>query len=217
MEKEIKDKISKIIKNRNLTIFIVAVVLIIISLNIYKDNKSKIFMDEYMEDIFVEESDILVSKTGDTDIFLEEPKRIIHVEIKGEVKNPDVYEIEEGSIIKDLIDKAGGLTEKANIEKINRAKKVNDNELIIITNDSNIDEVSGSNFVNTTEEESGKININTSDLSKLKEIPGVGDVKAKSIIDYREKNGGFKSIEDIKNIDGIGDKTFEKIKDSITI
>lgn len=217
MEKEIKDKINKIIKNRNLTIVIIAVVLIIISLYIYKENKSKIFMDEYMEDIFVEESDIQVSKTGDTDIFLEEPKRIIYVEIKGEVKSPDVYEIEEGSIIKDLIDKAGGLTEKANIEKINRAKKLNDNELIMIPNDSNINEVSGSDFVNTTEEASGKININTADTSKLKEIPGVGDVKAKSIIDYREKNGGFKSIEDIKNIDGIGEKTFEKIKDSITI
>ena len=217
MEKEIKDKINKIIKNRNLTIVIIAVVLIIISLSIYKVNKSKVFMDEYMEDIFVEESDIQVSKTGDTDIFLEEPKRIIYVEIKGEVKKPDVYEVEEGSIIKDLIDKAGGLTEKANIEKINRAKKLNDNELIIIPNDSNVNEVSGSDFLNTTEEEGGKININTADISKLKEIPGVGDVKAKSIIDYREKNGGFKSIEDIKNIDGIGEKTFEKIKDSITI
>ena len=217
MEKEIKDKISKTIKNRNFTIVIVAIVLIIISLNIYKDNKSKVFMDEYMEGIFVEESDIQVSKTGDTDIFLEEPKRIIHVEIKGEVEKPDVYKVEEGSIVKDLIDKAGGLTEKANIENINRAKKISDNELIIIPNDSNVDEVSGSNFTNTTEEENGKININTADLSKLKEIPGVGDVKAKSIIDYREKNGGFKSIEDMKNIDGIGDKTFEKIKDSITI
>ena len=217
MEKEIKDKISKTIKNRNFTIVIVATVLIIISLNIYKDNKSKVFMDEYMEGIFVEESDMQVSKTGDTDIFLEEPKRIIHVEIKGEVEKPDVYKVEEGSIVKDLIDKAGGLTEKANIENINRAKKISDNELIIIPNDSNVDEVSGSNFANTAEEESGKININTADLSKLKEIPGVGDVKAKSIIDYREKNGGFKSIEDMKNIDGIGDKTFEKIKDSITI
>lgn len=217
MEKEIKDKINKIIRNRNVTIVIVAVVLIIISLNIYKDNKSKVFMDEYMEDIFAEESDIQVSKNGNTEIFLEEAKKIIYVEIKGEVKRPDVYEVEEGSIIKDLIDKAGGLTEKANIEKINRAKKLNDNELIIIPNDSNINEVSGSNVININEEESGKININTADLSKLKEIPGVGDVKAKNIIEYREKNGGFKSIEDIKNIDGIGEKTFEKIKDSITI
>ncbi|WP_300386487.1 helix-hairpin-helix domain-containing protein [Clostridium sp.] len=216
MEKEMKDKIKKIIKNRNLTIIIVGIVLIIISFNIYKGNKSKVFMDEYMEDIFVEE-DIKVSQVGNTDIFLEEPKKIIYVEIKGEVKMPDVYKVEEGSIIKDIIDKAGGLTEKANIEKINRAKKLTDNELIIIPNNDNVNEVSGSNFINTTEEKSGKININTADLSKLKEIPGVGDVKAKSIIEYREKSGGFKSIEDIKNIDGIGEKTFEKIKDSISI
>jgi competence protein ComEA len=217
MEKEIKDKINKIIRNRNFTIIIVAIILIIISLNIYNNNKSKVFMDEYMEDIFVEESDLKVSKTGNTDIFLEEPKRMIYIEIKGEVKRPDVYEMEEGSIIKDLINKAGGLTENANIEKINRAKKLKDNELIVIPNDDNINEITNSDFTNTTEKEIGKININTADLSKLKEIPGVGDVKAKSIIDYREKNGGFKSIEDIKNIDGIGEKTFEKIKDSITI
>ena len=217
MEKEIKDKINKIIRNRNFTIIIVAIILIIISLNIYNNNKSKVFMDEYMEDIFVEEKDIQVSKTGNTDVFLEEPKRIIYIEIKGEVKRPDVYEMEEGSIIRDLIDKAGGLTEDANIKKINRAKKLKDNELIIIPNDDNINEITTSDFVSATEEESGRININTADLSKLKEIPGVGDVKAKSIIEYREKNGGFKSIEDIKNIDGIGEKTFEKIKDSITI
>lgn len=217
MEKEIKDRINKIIRNRNFTIIIVAIILIIISLNIYNNNKSKVFMDEYMEDIFVEEEDIKVAKTGNTDIFLEEPKRIIYVEIKGEVKRPDVYEMEEGSIIRDLIDKAGGLTEKANIEKINRAKKLKDNELIVIPNDDNINEITSSDFVNTTEDEGGKININKADLSKLKEIPGIGDVKAKSIIEYREKNGGFKSIEDIKNIDGIGEKTFEKIKDSITL
>ena len=217
MEKQIKDKINKIIRNRNFTIIIVAIILIIISLNIYNNNKSKVFMDEYMEDIFVEEEDINVSKTGNTNVVLEEPKRIIYVEIKGEVKRPDVYKMEEESIIKDLIDKAGGLTENANIEKINRAKKLKDNELIVIPNDDNINEITTSGLVSTAEEESGKININTADLSKLKEIPGIGDVKAKSIIEYREKNGGFKSIEDIKNIDGIGEKTFEKIKDSIIV
>ena len=61
------------------------------------------------------------------------------------------------------------------------------------------------------------VNINSANLEELKKISGVGDVKAQSIIEYREKNGGFKSIDEIKNIDGIGEKTFEKIKDKITL
>ena len=73
------------------------------------------------------------------------------------------------------------------------------------------------NEIQSIEADDGKININTADINKLKEIPGIGDVKANSIIMYRESNGNFKSIEDLKNVDGIGEKTFEKIKNNIKI
>ena len=91
-------------------------------------------------------------------------------------------------------------------------------EIIIIKNIN--DEVSQEeveNEIQSIEADDGKININTADINKLKEIPGIGDVKANSIIIYRESNGNFKSIEDLKNVDGIGEKTFEKIKNNIKI
>ena len=70
---------------------------------------------------------------------------------------------------------------------------------------------------NNSDKVSTLININTADLEQLKEITGIGNIKAQSIIDYREANGGFKSLEELKNVDGIGDKTFEKIKEQITL
>ncbi|ASW43986.1 helix-hairpin-helix domain-containing protein [Clostridium isatidis] len=214
----------KNIKIRNIIILFLAFIFIVLSIYFYRDNKSKVFMDEYMEDIFVEESVSTISEDYNAlnDLSIEkESKNTIVVEIKGEVKNPDVYEMEEGSIIKDLIEKAGGLTSEANIDKINRAAKLNPNQLIIIPNKNSSEE----NFLGESEiiygetnESSEKlININTASLEELTKINGIGETKAKSIIEYREKNGAFKSIEEIKNVKGIGEKTFEKLKDSITI
>lgn len=214
----------KNIKIRNILILFLAFIFIVLSIYFYRDNKSKVFMDEYMEDIFVEESVSTISEDYNAlnDLSIEkESKNTIVVEIKGEVKNPDVYEMEEGSIIKDLIEKAGGLTSEANIDKINRAAKLNPNQLIIIPNKNSSEE----NFLGESEiiygetnESSEKlININTASLEELTKINGIGETKAKSIIEYREKNGAFKSIEEIKNVKGIGEKTFEKLKDSITI
>ncbi|MDZ4906997.1 helix-hairpin-helix domain-containing protein, partial [Clostridium perfringens] len=144
--------------------------------------------------------------------------KMIVVEIKGEVVNPDVYELSEGSIIRDLINKAGGLTKDASIDKINRADKLKANQLVVIPNkesNENTSMATTSNISGSTSE-NGVININTANLDELKKINGVGEGKAKNINEYREKNGGFKSIEEIKNIEGIGEKTFEKLKDKIT-
>ena len=144
--------------------------------------------------------------------------KTVVVEIKGEVNNPDVYTLKEGSIIKDLIEIAGGLTSNADISNINRAKEIKNHELIVIRNINDINiEVESIEAEINQESDDGIININDADLSKLKEIPGIGDVKANAIILYREENGGFKSIEEIKKVDGIGEKTFEKIKNSIKL
>lgn len=221
-------RIEKFMTKRNIVLIMLVFLCVITSFILYGKNKSKVFKDEYMKNIFVEEeapddnsvevnAEPIKEVKGENQ--LTKGTKMIVVEIKGEVANPDVYEISEGSIIRDLITKAGGLTNEANIDKINRADKLRDNQLIVIPNKN---ELSNANTnINVSKEgntaEDGIININTASLEELQKINGVGEVKAKSIINYREKNGGFKSIDEMKNIEGIGDKTFEKMKDKITI
>ena len=219
-------------------IIIFLFITVTVSLLTYGKNRNNVFKDKYMQNIFIDEESISVensnyeylneSEKENNKVFSEDSKEnkylqtssnsTIVVEIKGEVMKPDVYTLSEGSIIKDLIEMAGGLTNEADISNINRAKEINNHDLIIIRNinDVNMETEIENNEV-SEESNDGKISINNSDISKLKEIPGVGEVKAKSIILYREKNNGFKSIEELKNVDGIGEKTFEKIKDSIKL
>ena len=225
------------LKNKKVIgIIIILFITISVSLLTYGKNKNNVFKDQYMQNIFIDEDSISTEEeninTGYLQNIKDESNNVVDnnsetklnstiiVEIKGEVMNPDVYTLNEGSIIKDLIEIAGGLTENADISNINRAKEIKNHELIVIRNinDPNIEEKGEAKYNETNEEsDDGKISINDSDLSKLKEIPGIGDVKANAIILYREKNNGFKSIDELKNIDGIGEKTFEKIKDSIKL
>lgn len=145
----------------------------------------------------------------------------IVVEIKGEVKKPDVYILNENSIIKDLIEAAGGLTKDADLSNINRAKKLQNHDLIYIANKNEavkgIQSTESSSNSTDKQNSDKRININTATIEELKTLNGIGDVKAKGIIEYREKNGGFKSIDDIKNVTGISDKMFEKIKEQIEV
>lgn len=220
-------RIEKIVTKRNITLIVLAIIFLITSFVLYGRNKSKVFKDEYMKNIFVDEVDNDSNEVNNDNTNLKNENtaqvstsnKMIVVEIKGEVNNPDVYEISEGSIIRDLIDKAGGLTKDANIDKINRADRLKSNQLIVIPNKKDTENININinSSITGNVSENGVININTATLEELQKINGVGEVKAKKIIEYREKNGGFKSIEEIKNIGGIGDKTFEKMKDGITI
>lgn len=214
-------KIKSILNLKNCILIILGLFCIVTSFYLYGQNKSKVFKDEYMKNIFVEEEgkennlDEESLQTSGNNVATSNKNKIL-VEIKGEVKKPDVYEVDEGSIIRDLINIAGGLTEKANINKINRAEKLKNNQLIVIPNNESVVSATITNN-SSNDSKDGIININSASLSELQNINGIGEVKAQSIIDYREKSGGFKSIEDIKNVEGIGDKTFEKIKDKISI
>ena len=230
-----KQKLLSIFKeNKVVGLTIILSLILIISLFTYGKNKNNVFKDKYMNNIFIEENvseidtndeskdeeqeEVLESVEGVKSNTINLNKNKIVAEIKGEVIKPDVYILNEGSIIRDLIEAAGGLTPEADISNINRAKELSNHDLIIIKNIN--DEVSQEkveNEIQSIEADDGKININTADINKLKEIPGIGDVKANSIIMYRESNGNFKSIEDLKNVDGIGEKTFEKIKNNIKI
>ena len=139
----------------------------------------------------------------------------IYVDISGCVKEPGVYKVAAGTRIFQVIERAGGLTEGADIESVNRAEEVTDGQKIIINLvGEQKPEAIGNAY---SEEDSDKVNINTADSSRLQAIPGVGPATAQKIIEYREQNGKFKSVEDIKNVSGIGDKTFENMRPYITV
>lgn len=141
----------------------------------------------------------------------------IMIDIKGAVVKPGVYEATEGERVHDLIERAGGLTDTADSTQINFAKYVKDEMILYIPQVGEVVE----NLPNPSgalgQTDNGKVNINTADATQLETIPGIGPSKSAAIIDYRETNGPFKTIDDIKSISGIGEKTFEKLKEKITI
>ena len=159
----------------------------------------------------------------------------IFVHIDGYINNPGVYEIKENDRIKTLIDKAGGFKEGYSIKNINLAAKLSDGDKIYIpsvseekvseNNNNNININSsgkGQNVKNdrnnvSVMKNNSKININTANMSELKQITGIGESTANKIIDYRENVGKFKKIEDIKEVKGIGDAKYESLKNKITI
>lgn len=141
----------------------------------------------------------------------------IKVYIAGEVTDPGVYEVDSGSRIEDVIELAGGATDEANLLGVNLSKKVYDEQQIIIPKIGEEVDKSLLDPPNDNTDVNEKVNINTADKERLKTLPGIGDTIADAIIDYRENNGNFKNIEDVKNVYRIGDKTFERFKDNIIV
>lgn len=146
---------------------------------------------------------------------------IIIVHISGEVNNPGIIELKEGSRIADAIEKAGGSTEYADLSKINLAYEIKDGQKINIPSKQEIIEVyiqeeAGENVLEN-EVKNSKVNINTALQTELETLTGIGPSTALKIIDYREENGEFKSIEDIKNVPGIGESKFENIEEEICV
>jgi competence protein ComEA len=144
----------------------------------------------------------------------------IFVDIKGAVMYPGVYELQQDQRIKDAVELAGGYTEQADTQRMNHAQKVQDEMVIYIpTKGEQLED--GATTLLTIPTESApkeqKININQADIAILATLPGIGPSKAQSILTYREEHGHFQAIEDLKNVSGIGDKTFEKLKDAITV
>ena len=145
------------------------------------------------------------------------PDRIF-VDIGGEVNHPMLAELDDGCRVEDAIEAAGGLTADADLSSINRAAFVNDGDKIYIPSVDETDFAGGTQSQPSLSPGSGtgKVNINTADAQELQTLTGIGPVTADKIVSYRESNGRFANIEDIKKVSGIGEKTFEKFKDSIT-
>ena len=147
----------------------------------------------------------------------------IKVYITGEVQKEGVIELEIGSRIADAIEMAGGLTEYANIKNVNLAYELQDGQKIYIPNKNekdveNIEIIDdGSDGIVNNEEKGQTININNADVNELQNLPGVGESTAQAIIRYREENGKFKRVEDLKQVSGIGDSKYAMIKDNVKI
>lgn len=143
--------------------------------------------------------------------------------ICGAVLNPGVYELSSSARIYELVELAGGLTEDADEQSVNLAQYAEDGGMIWIpTKEESAAGVTApaaadSAASSSAEADSGKVNINTADASELTTLNGIGDSKAAAIIAYREAHGGFQSIEEIMQVDGIAEGTYEKIREYITV
>ena len=205
------------LKQRKIIIIIAILVIILIGWKYY-DSKN------YEE---VNSQEILATNTKKENKNSNEEEDMMAVHITGEVKKSGVVKIKEGSRIEDIIEAAGGLTENADITNVNLAFVVEDGMKIRIpsineekTYEDYITEDSGKGVIMTDENtstSSSVININTASESELEQLPGIGPSISSRIVEYRNKNGKFKSIEDIKNVTGVGDSKFEKIKDLIRV
>ena len=151
-----------------------------------------------------------------------EPKEI-SVYICGNVKNPGVVKVKEGTRLDEAIVMVGGASGEADLNAVNLAYRLGDEDMIYIPKKGEKLQVTSKTIpgVNTvksiTVNKPGKVNINTASESELETLSGVGPATAKAIIQYRNQKGPFKSIEGIKNVSGIGDSKFNSIKDDITI
>jgi len=151
-----------------------------------------------------------------------EPPASIMVDIEGQVKKPGVYTLTAEARIIDVVEQAGGLKATADKRRINLAKKATDEMMIYIPKqgEEGGDALTVNDDASEATEAPGmqeKININTADLTKIEEIPGIGEIKAQAIIDYRSDNGSFKSVDDLLNVTGIGEKSLEKMKAVVTV
>lgn len=151
-----------------------------------------------------------------------EQSMVLYADICGAVQEPGVYKLEEGARIFQLIKQAGGLREDADLTSVNQAEKVTDGMKIRIYTKEEAASLPQQIWESTAESEktapvSAKININSADIAQLTQLTGIGEARAADIIAYRTEHGRFLTIEEIMNVSGIKESTFQKIKDQIVV
>ena len=201
---------------------IISIILLIIAVLTYYYFYTK----NNTEEINNKDLEISNNQTQET----KEEKIVVH--ITGAVNKEGIIELEENARLADAIEKAGGTKENADIKNINLATILEDgmkvhiptveetqtnNENINVENNANSQINAGTKIITSNTKTQGKININTATEEELDTLPGIGPSTASKIIDYRKENGKFKSVEEIKEVSGIGDAKYEKIKKLITI
>ncbi|HEM5070384.1 TPA: helix-hairpin-helix domain-containing protein [Streptococcus suis] len=150
----------------------------------------------------------------------EEPSQLV-VDVKGAVVKPGLYTLEADARVNDAVEAAGGLTSQADPKSINLAQKLSDEAVVYVASkDENISVVTSttaSSAMSQEEKNTSLVNLNTATEADLQTISGIGAKRAADIIAYREANGGFKSVDDLNNVSGIGDKTLESIRPYVTV
>ena len=220
-------------KQKIIIVIIFSIIIIAFLYYIYTKDKSTFISSEELE--------VENTTEEETEEVEEESQKII-VHVSGAVNKEGIVKLDADSRISDAIDKAEGLAENADTKKINLAFKLEDGMKIYIpkigeeeneeTQETTGDETSqyitsSSGVIDTQENESsknssgkitkGKININTASQTELETLPGIGPATSSKIISYREENGKFESIEEIKEVSGIGDAKYENIKELICV
>ncbi|AGK71446.1 DNA uptake protein [Streptococcus cristatus] len=162
-------------------------------------------------------------KISEKNIDSEESEKEVTVDVKGAVKNPGVYQLRAGARVHDALQKAGGLLPDAESKSINQAQKLTDEAVVYVARvgeegaDVTQDSQTPAGNGETAKGKSGLVNLNTATEAELQTVSGIGQKKAQDIIAYREANGKFKSVDELKNVSGIGAKTLEKLKDYVTV
>lgn len=215
---------SYILQNKKMLIKVIAsIVLLVVAFSIYMNKNNDDNNNILITDLPSPENNTTTEALEALRLEMEnttEPATII-IDVCGAVSNPSVVHLNEGGRVYEAIDKAGGLTSEADTRSINLAQILMDGEKIYVPTKKEIESSNALNSINNSIQSqhvrSSLININTADSVALQALSGVGPSTAEKIIDYREENGKYRSIDDLKNVSGIGEKTFEKLKSKITI
>ena len=203
---------------------IAGLIFFIVSLFLFMNSKNEVKADigskETTETYLMETAEGSESTDSESTEALAAVEESLYVDVKGAVHTPGVYQVTADMRMMDAIELAGGFLISADQSQINLALKLADQMVVYVPQiGEEVKEISeeSSSIGEESEEEEGKININTADVLQLQNLNGIGEKKAEKIIQYREENGSFQSTDELKNVSGIGDKTFEALKDFVVV
>lgn len=241
-----KDKTNLIISITNTILLTVIIIITVITLLKVPKNKIYVEEDTSTIEEIVELTDPISEEETISEEIIVSEQTTYKVDIKGAVKTPGVYTVNSNAIINDVINLAGGLKNNASTKYLNLSKKVTDEMVINVYTSYEISQMNATPKEECTtnsevltdcknastivkkdseenkdnsliEEQNKKVSINNGTKEELMTLSGIGEAKANAIIEYRNANGPFKTLEDIINVSGIGKEAFEKIKDNIEL
>lgn len=210
-----KDKVTYVIYflKRHMFFVLVGIIIILIAFFVYRDHhQTNQSFSQQNEPVLQQ---VELNEEGKDEFNKSKEIDDVMIDIKGEVYTPGVYEMKEGQRVIDVISRAGGMTDEADETKVNLAQKINDEMVIIIPKQ-------GEEFIhffdeNIAGEKTNKIRINEATVDEISTLNGIGPKKAQAIIDYRKDYGPFQDIDDLLEVNGIGEKTLNNFRDDIIV